>query len=298
MTKIATHSGGFHSDDVCTIAMLLLMYPDAEVVRTRDPAVLADADFVVDVGTVYDPEKNRFDHHQEGGAGNRDNGVPYASFGLVWKKFGAEFCESQDVADIVERKLVTPIDAFDNGVDLVTPRIEGVHPYRIDQFFFSMEPTWLEQKEGKTIDQAFYESVSIAQVLLKREIAQARAEIEALHVIEDMYDSSEEKEIILIDEQYMFDRRLLIQAFTSHPDVIYIVRKHEGGTWQVVAAVDDIYSFDKRKALPESWAGKSGKDLADISGVEDAMFCHNKLFMCITRTQEGALVLAHKALTA
>ena len=36
------------------------------MVRTRDPAVLADLDIIVDVGGVYDPETHRYDHHQRG----------------------------------------------------------------------------------------------------------------------------------------------------------------------------------------------------------------------------------------
>lgn len=34
--------------------------------RSRDPAVLGDCDVVVDVGGVYEPANNRFDHHQRG----------------------------------------------------------------------------------------------------------------------------------------------------------------------------------------------------------------------------------------
>lgn len=41
-------------------------YRDADVVRSRDPAVLADLDVVIDVGGVYDPAAQRFDHHQRG----------------------------------------------------------------------------------------------------------------------------------------------------------------------------------------------------------------------------------------
>lgn len=37
---------------------------DAEVVRTRDPELLAECDVVVDVGGEYDPERHRYDHHQ------------------------------------------------------------------------------------------------------------------------------------------------------------------------------------------------------------------------------------------
>ena len=40
-------------------------YCDAEIKRSRDPAVLADCDLVVDVGGVYDPTIHRYDHHQK-----------------------------------------------------------------------------------------------------------------------------------------------------------------------------------------------------------------------------------------
>ncbi|WP_334169494.1 MYG1 family protein, partial [Timonella senegalensis] len=61
---IATHNGKFHADDVFGVALLKQLYPDAQVVRSRDPKVLDQADIVLDVGGVYDVEARRFDHHQ------------------------------------------------------------------------------------------------------------------------------------------------------------------------------------------------------------------------------------------
>ena len=40
------------------ISFMLYLY------RTRDPKLLEECDIVVDVGGVYDPEKQRYDHHQ------------------------------------------------------------------------------------------------------------------------------------------------------------------------------------------------------------------------------------------
>ena len=37
---------------------------DAEIVRSRDPAVLGTCDIVVDVGGIFDAAKCRYDHHQ------------------------------------------------------------------------------------------------------------------------------------------------------------------------------------------------------------------------------------------
>ena len=107
--RIVTHSGGFHADDAFAVAALLLYREKtagiAEVVRTRDPAVIAGGDFVVDVGGEYDEARNRFDHHQPGGAGVRPNGVPYASFGLVWKKFGAALSGSVAIAERIDARI-------------------------------------------------------------------------------------------------------------------------------------------------------------------------------------------------
>ena len=39
-------------------------YANAEIVRSRDQTVLDTCDIVVDVGGVYDPSMQRYDHHQ------------------------------------------------------------------------------------------------------------------------------------------------------------------------------------------------------------------------------------------
>ena len=103
---IVTHSGNFHADDVFSIAALKNIFPTFTLIRTRNLDVIAKADLVIDVGGEYDPEAGRFDHHQRGGAGARDNGIPYSSFGLIWKKYGLELCHgSQELADALDSGL-------------------------------------------------------------------------------------------------------------------------------------------------------------------------------------------------
>ena len=64
-TKIVTHNGTFHADDVLAVATLAHnLGSDIEIVRTRDPKIIDDADIVVDVGGKYDGQKY-FDHHQD-----------------------------------------------------------------------------------------------------------------------------------------------------------------------------------------------------------------------------------------
>ncbi|MDX6722703.1 MAG: hypothetical protein QOD73_1107, partial [Solirubrobacteraceae bacterium] len=64
----------------------------------------------------------------------------------------------------------------------------------------------------------------------------------------------------------------------------------------VEAVPRELGSFDNRLSLPEAWAGLSGEALAEVTGVEDAVFCHVKRFLAVARTREGVARLAEQAL--
>jgi len=64
--NIGTHSGIFHADDAMACYFLTKLtkdYKNAIITRTRDMEVLNKMDLVVDVGGIYDPKNNRYDHH-------------------------------------------------------------------------------------------------------------------------------------------------------------------------------------------------------------------------------------------
>jgi hypothetical protein len=52
---IVTHGGKFHADDAWAVAVLQALHPEADLIRTRDQAIIDTADFVVDVGGVWPP---------------------------------------------------------------------------------------------------------------------------------------------------------------------------------------------------------------------------------------------------
>ena len=144
---MVTHSGRFHADDVFAIA-LLRMVPEwkaAKLIRTRDEEIIKKADLVVDVGGIYNPAQNRFDHHQTGGALNYENGIPYSGLGLVWKQFGEQVCGSKEVAQMITEKLVQQIDAMDCGLSIETPNIVGVAEYVMDDMTDAFNPSWKEK---------------------------------------------------------------------------------------------------------------------------------------------------------
>lgn len=291
---IVTHDGMFHADDAFAVASLLLVLDKAPalatVVRTRDEAMIAKADFVVDVGAIHDAEKNRFDHHQIGGAGKRENTIPYASFGLVWSKFGKDITGSEQVAAIIDRKLVASVDANDNGVELYTKVFPDTLPYTINNQIHNLRPTWQEPIE--TLDSRFLEAVALARKIIEREIANVKGYLIAEVLVRKAYDNAVDKRLIIMDTFYPHEDTLV-----TFPEPLYAIFPRTGGTWGVKALRDDLSLFRNRKDLPASWAGKRDQELAEITGVPDAVFCHNARFMAVAKSKLGAIRLAELALS-
>ena len=303
--RIITHDSGFHTDDVFAVATLLLYLGDkkAEIIRTRDEDIIKTGDYVVDVGMVYDPNKNLFDHHQKEGAGKRENGIPYASFGLVWKKFGVEVSGSKEIAEAIEKKIVQYLDAGDNGVNTYQELFTGVMTYDVHQIVNSFEPTWKELKDVD-IDKKFLEAVSFARGLLKREIEKTKDWIEAENIARGIYKKTEDKRLIILDEENVYGRVLITYTLINFPEPVYAVFRKETSyedgqeSWQVVAINKSKGTYESRKPLPENWRGLRDNDLVRVTGVNDATFCHNSGFMCMTKSKEGAVKLAKMALEA
>ncbi|MCP4267168.1 MAG: hypothetical protein GY777_16625 [Candidatus Brocadiaceae bacterium] len=66
-TRIVTHGGSPHMDDLISVCIVLAMDGDVKCVERRpvEPEEIADPTvWVLDQGDVYDPESRNFDHHQ------------------------------------------------------------------------------------------------------------------------------------------------------------------------------------------------------------------------------------------
>lgn len=294
---IVTHDGKFHADDVFAVATLLLfLNNEAEIVRTRDKEKIARADYVVDVGDVYHAVRNRFDHHQKEGAGAHPpaqagkSGVPYAAFGLVWKHFGERVAGRKEVAERIDQKLVQPLDADDSGVALFPEIPSGVYPYELSDAVRAFVPTWREDQ--RETDTRFTEAVAFAQKILLREIELSGAQIEGTLKVEEAVRHAEDTRLIVLREDLPWK-----EVLAEMPEVLYVVHPQDG-RWFVECVRDHPNLFVNRKDLPERWAGLREGELARVTDVPDAIFCHRNRFMAVARSQNGAIALARLALRA
>ncbi len=298
--KLITHNGSFHADDIFAAATLSLVLEKKgesfEIIRTRDKEIIEKGEYVFDVGGIYDESINRFDHHQKEGAGGRENKIPYSSFGLIWKHFGMDLCENNtDIWNLIDSKIVAPIDAVDNGVDIITPIYEGIMPYGGEQPFLIFSPTWQEGEEH--VDEIFLEQVKNVKKILEREIEVAKADSLGRKLIEEAYEKAKDKRIIEL--QNSFPRYLFQDVLSKFPEPIYVIYiSSHYDTWKVEAIKKSPGTMESRKPLPKEWRGFLDNDpkLKEVTGIPDVMFCHKNGFLITTKTKESAIKLAELAL--
>ena len=291
--RVATHDGSFHADDVFAVAVLRRLHPDLEIVRSRDPEVLAAADLRVDVGRASDPATCDFDHHQKGGAGVRENGIPYASFGLVWRELGTRLTQGDErAAREVEERLVQGVDAIDTGFNLSTPKIDGVRPMDVSDVIDAFNPGWDDDATPADRLARFEHAVALAEGIIDRQIAGALGRKRAHGLVREAIANRCDPRVVELDRNMPWHEPVVTEA----PEALFVLVPKSDGSWGVQAIPQRLGTFDNRRDLPEAWAGLNAAELSALTGVEDAVFCHSARFIAVAKTREGAARLVELAL--
>lgn len=276
---LVTHSGRFHADEVFAIAMILML-EEREIVRSRDPEVIEQAEMVLDVGGEYDPETLRFDHHQNSFTRERQDGTPYATAGLVWEHFGKDILakkglegdyECEFALNWVDQKIIRDIDAVDNGLFVEDPRPS------VSMLIGMMNASSTDDAEVQ--EKAFYDALAFTSGILKRFIQAAIKEAEVVVQLESYLDKVEDGILVL-------DKALPFKDFIrSHPEVTRVVYPRGADAY-------GVFCNGIENHLPERFRGLREGELSKATGLEDAVFCHKSGFMSVCKTLESALVIA------
>ncbi len=330
---IGTHDGTFHCDEVLAISMLQLLpeYKDAVVVRTRDPAKLAQCQIVVDVGSEYDPARLRLDHHQRGFASTLGDGynTKLSSAGLVYKHFGREVLravaasvtgeEATVVAtgDDADQRLdklyqktyydfMEHVDAIDNGITVA----EGELRYKVDTHLpgrvATLNPAWNEDDSAPALNERFARALALVTeafvdfvtYLCKAWWPARQLVAKAFEVRETVHPSGQ---VIYITPTYCpwQDHLFELEREAGVPGhVLYVLYADSKGTMIRIHAVPaKPGSFALRLALPEAWRGLRDDVLGDATGgLPGCTFVHANGFIGGNKTLEGALQMVDAAL--
>jgi uncharacterized UPF0160 family protein len=291
-TKIVavTHNGVFHADEVMATAILKQLYDEVEIKRSRNPEDFEVADIVYDVGD------GEFDHHNDHKK-YRDNGVPYAACGLIWKAFGIEVIkkhnpllsnkQAYEVFYSVDSYLIESIDAVDNGFIMEKSEI---HIPTLDQLVKGFNPNWNTDLDA---DEQFKKAVDFCTPILANALADSISAIEAEKIVEKSFDNREDDNILIL-EQFCPWKRFL-QNFDEDGDIMYVIFKDRANGYRV-QAVSEPDSMESKKPFPIEWAGKKPEVINELVGIDDAIFVHPAGFIAGAGSLESVLKMAELAL--
>ena len=307
---IVTHSGKFHADDAWAVAVLNVLHPGAEIVRTRDQAIIDTADFAVDVGGVWDPATGRFDHHQKGFDAARQTGVPYASAGLVWREYGARCVsalalshtgqvlaedKAREIAYGIDADVVQYLDLSDVGAAKSAPG-----GYGLSAVISGYNTNWLDEERlgyGAAAEEYRLAQFRRAMALLADVMANAvRYRVGALLALEQVRQAE-----VLEDGRLLFLKNGALPwsqvVRKEMPKVLFVISYSIGEQRHILHTVPvSAESFEARADLPAAWAGLRDAELAAVTGVPDAGFCHNGRFIASAKSYEGIRAMAALAL--
>ena len=307
---IVTHNGKFHADDAWAAAVLHILFPAYDIVRTRDPATIEAADFAIDVGGIWDPATGRFDHHQKGFGGARPTGVPYASAGLVWREYGAQCVralaathtghelseeKAREMAYAIDADIVQYLDLSDVGAAKNAPG-----GYGLSAVVSGFNPNWLDEQRlgyGAAAEDYRLAAFRRAMALLTDIMINAvKYRVGALLAVEQVRQSAalEGGKLLFLKNSALPWTQLVRKEM---PKVLFVISHSLAENRYLLHTVPaSAESFQARADLPASWAGLRDAELAAVTGVADATFCHNGRFIAAAKSYEGAHTMALLAL--
>ena len=259
-----THSGKFHADDVFSAALLLYLNP--EIMITRGNRVPEDFD-----GIVFDIGRGQYDHHQKDSR-IRENGIPYAAFGLLWEELGADIL-GEDLAQRFDEAFVQPLDNNDNTGE----------KNELATLIGNFNPTW--DAKGSN-DEAFFQAVSVAGMILENKFERFRGNERADKRVEEIYAHHEQA--VHDREKHRDDARILIlpefvpcQKFLSETEIAFVIFPSNRGGYCIQPQKKE-YSMNYKCSFPVEWLGLENEELAVATGLKSAGFCHKGGFLMTT----------------
>lgn len=293
-----THSGTGHADDLLAFSMARILWPDIRLIRTRDFCITEEGiqvlsgrergfykngSFVVaDVGSIYDPERFLYDHHQPDSP-VRPDGHPYSSAGLFFRHHGHDLLRhlNSDASDEViheafqdiDRAILLPIDLSDNtGCSFFEPETE-VKGFMFSDYIALARPGLIASFEDTAMGCAAILRTGFQQYI---EASQRGQELKKL-------GERCGAEVLAVDAFYPSARRYL-----ETTPVRILVHPNPEGRWNARWVKDGLF--------PAAWRGRIDRELEKATGIRDVVFCHKSGHLAIAKSRDGAMLLAELAL--
>ncbi|MFI0435692.1 MAG: MYG1 family protein [Parachlamydiaceae bacterium] len=275
LRSCGTHDGTFHADEVtaCALLMLFDLIDQDKIIRTRDPLLLANCEYVCDVGGIYQSEKKLFDHHQV------DYQGPLSSAGMVLQYLKNLEILKPNEYDFFNQSLVMGVDSHDNGQD---PLIPGYCSF--SHVISNFTPIRYDCSDEEQ-NQAFHQALTFTFEHLHR-LWQRFKYVQSCRQI--VVQSMEKSEECLVFDQSLPWLEIFFELNGIHHPALFVIMP-SGVHWKLRGVPPSYEDRMKvRLPLPEHWAGLLGEELKRVSGISGAIFCHKGRFISVWETREDA----------
>lgn len=285
-----THAGIFHADEVFASVILSKVIDNLVISR------VFEIDDLMNNKIIYDIGGGKFDHHQLGGNGKREDGISYSSCGLIWKEYGKILLKNKgyqnidELFEIIDRDLIEYIDANDNGeIPTIDTNYNFMHLSKLISEFNSK---WDEDIDN---DINFIEVVKFADIIFEKVLKSITSKLKAKAIIEESIKKSKNN-IMFLDKFAPWKEFLLISNNDKAKDILFVIFPSNRGGYNICSVPKELKSFENRKKFPKNWAGLKDSELQELTGVEGAIFCHNARFIAGAKTKQDAYKLASLAI--
>lgn len=274
--KAFTHSGKFHADDVFSSALLLYLNP--QITITRGKRVPEEYD-----GIVFDIGRGRYDHHQRDSR-VRENGVPYAAFGLLWEELGGEIL-GETLAQRFDEEFVQPLDNNDNTGE----------KNELASLIGNFNPVWdeteaadgvTEEERDRGLSVGFLRAVQVAGMVLENKFARYRADARADEKID---------QVLAMQETQGGDARILVlpefvpcQKRLKETDIAFVIFPSNRGGY-CIQPQKKPDSMNYKCSFPKQWLGLENEELQKATGLASAGFCHKGGFLMTVGDEADAI---------
>lgn len=274
--KAFTHSGKFHADDVFSSALLLYLNP--QITITRGNRVPEEYD-----GIVFDIGRGRYDHHQRDSR-VRENGVPYAAFGLLWEELGGEILGGT-LAQRFDEEFVQPLDNNDNTGE----------KNELATLIGNFNPVWdeteaadgvTEEERDRGLSVGFLRAVQVAGMVLENKFARCRADARADEKID---------QVLAMQETQGGDARILVlpefvpcQKRLKETDIAFVIFPSNRGGY-CIQPQKKPDSMNYKCSFPKQWLGLENEELQAATGLASAGFCHKGGFLMTVGDEADAI---------
>lgn len=277
-----THSGFFHADEVFGYAICHLASVCDNVVRVEDLNNIPTDGVIADIGREWEPKEMKFDHHQ--GFFPRENGIPYASAGMLWKHWGEDVVSSftnrsendNEIAARVDETLIQGIDAHDadnryyHEATCSAGRVRALTISNMIALMNTDDPSnYMVQKD------AFHIAANTAMRIIRQSVLIAKKHIEAKDKF--LKVATNYGEVIVLSEGLPWKEIV----HESYPEALFIISpsNHPGNPYSMVAVPVEPEKREIKKPIerPEWFDGfihqgkwiAGGKDEKELRRLAD-----------------------------